>query len=87
MENLESFRFYFRGRYIDVKVKNNCIVRIEFTNDPNYKDDMKPVNLEEHPELIEEAISEIEKRYPNYEPGCCLYQAKDWVLYKFKKVL
>ena len=48
---------------------------------------MKPVNLEEHPELIEDAISEIEKRYPNYEPGCNLYQAKDWVLYKFKKIL
>lgn len=87
MENLESFRFYFRGRYTHVQVKMNLIVRIEFTNDPSYKNEMKPVNLEEHPELIEDAISEIEKRYPNYEPGCNLYQAKDWVLYKFKKIL
>ena len=53
MENLESFRFYFCGRYIDVKVKKNLIIRIEFTNNPNYRDDMWPVNLEEHPELIE----------------------------------
>ena len=72
------------GRSATVTIKENRYVTIAFSND---NEGMSPINLSEHPELITNAFSEIMKEYHDYEPKCLLYQANNWVIYLFKRIL
>jgi hypothetical protein len=70
---------------IDItKVKENHYIKIGFSNDQK---GMSPVDISKHPDLIINALSEIKIKYPDYEPKCLLYQAPDWVMYHFKRIL
>lgn len=72
------------GHSATVTVEENCYVKIEFSNE---KDGMTSVDLSKHPEMIIKALSEIKGKYHDYEPKCLLYQANNWVMYHFKRIL
>lgn len=66
-----------------VTVKENYYIVIEFSKDKKGN----PTDLAKNPKLLVKALSEIKARYPDYEPKCLLYQASDWVMYHFKRIL
>ena len=71
------------GRSATVIVERNCYVTIAFSRDRKGN----PTIIAENPTLLTKALSEIKERYPDYEPKCLLYQALDWVMYQFKRIL
>ena len=87
MENFADFKHYYCGCVATITAKENCYVRISFSNEQNQDHKLKSPDPSENPDLVENALSAIKKRFPEYEPKCLLCQGKNWVLYYFKRIL
>ena len=69
------------GCLATVEVTADCYITITFMHN-----DRSPVEIPRNPELLKKALSELKNKFHDFDLSL-IYPAKNWVTYRFKRIL